>query len=42
MPHFDRLGVGLVREGFRLLVEDNNFKIENLIKKFSVIKKVIF
>ena len=32
----------MVRDGFRLMVEDNNFKIEKIIKKSQVIQQIIY
>lgn len=38
----DRIGVVLVREGFRHLLEDNGFKIDALLLKSKVIHRIVF
>ena len=42
LDNLDRIGVGLVREGFRQLLEENNFKIDSLLLKSKVIHRIVY
>ena len=42
LDNLDRIGVGLVREGFRQLLEENNFKIDALLLKSKVIHRIVY
>ena len=42
LDNLDRIGVGLVREGFRQLLEENNFKIDALLLKSKVIHHIVY
>ena len=41
LDNLDRIGVGLVREGFRQLLEENNFNIDSLLLKSKVIHRIV-
>lgn len=42
LESFNRLGVALVREGFRQLLQDNGFKLKPIIKKYKVFRRLAY